>query len=451
MDVGFETIGNATLICYDKGPVLTTDPWISGSAYFGSWTFSHEIPEEQRAAIAATRFVWLSHGHPDHLSMRSLRTLKGARILLPNHVGGRIASFLREQGFDVTVLPDRRWTELSDRIRVCAIADYNQDGILLVDVAGRLVVNLNDAADRGWLSFVRKEVRRYPQSFLLSLTGFGDADMINVFDEDGRRIPQAADARSPVGRQIGRKLRLTRATHFIPFSSMHKYQRADSIWADRFTTSLGDYEVGFDPRAGTLLTAFTRYDCATDEPTTLDPPVRSQVVRDPLEFGDDPSHELEQADRSSVADYFRSISHLERHFDFINVRVGGKDNVVELRKARIRTGITFEVPRTSLMLAIENAIFDDLLIGNFMRTIVHGEARLYPHFSPYVAKYADNGEARTRTELRAYFGEYRKRAAVDYLRHRIERSSRVAARTVLVADSAVFDLTRRGYRRLRGL
>lgn len=35
MDLGFDTIGNATLICYDRGPVLVTDPWVRGSAYFG--------------------------------------------------------------------------------------------------------------------------------------------------------------------------------------------------------------------------------------------------------------------------------------------------------------------------------------------------------------------------------------------------------------------------------
>ena len=34
MDIGFETIGNATLIIHDSHPLLVTDPWITGSAYF---------------------------------------------------------------------------------------------------------------------------------------------------------------------------------------------------------------------------------------------------------------------------------------------------------------------------------------------------------------------------------------------------------------------------------
>jgi hypothetical protein len=40
MDIGFETIGNATVVVHDDGPVLATDPWVRGSAYFGSWGLS---------------------------------------------------------------------------------------------------------------------------------------------------------------------------------------------------------------------------------------------------------------------------------------------------------------------------------------------------------------------------------------------------------------------------
>lgn len=55
MELGFETIGNATLICHDRRPVLVTDPWIKGSAYFGSWGLSHQIPDEQMHSIERVR------------------------------------------------------------------------------------------------------------------------------------------------------------------------------------------------------------------------------------------------------------------------------------------------------------------------------------------------------------------------------------------------------------
>ena len=51
MDVGFETIGNASVICYDNKPVLVTDPWLEGNPYFGSWTLPYEVPEAQMEAV----------------------------------------------------------------------------------------------------------------------------------------------------------------------------------------------------------------------------------------------------------------------------------------------------------------------------------------------------------------------------------------------------------------
>jgi L-ascorbate metabolism protein UlaG (beta-lactamase superfamily) len=80
MDIGFETIGNATLIVYDNGPVLVTDPWVQGPAYFGSWTFQHEIPAEQLDAISKCRLVWFSHGHPDHMNPGSMSLFRGKTI-----------------------------------------------------------------------------------------------------------------------------------------------------------------------------------------------------------------------------------------------------------------------------------------------------------------------------------------------------------------------------------
>ena len=46
----------------------------------------------------------------------------------------RIADGLREQGHKVTVLPDRQWVVLSERLRVLSIADFNQDSVLLMDL-----------------------------------------------------------------------------------------------------------------------------------------------------------------------------------------------------------------------------------------------------------------------------------------------------------------------------
>jgi len=446
MDIGFETIGNATLICHDKSPVLVTDPWLSDSPYFGSWMLSNEIPDQQMEAAKQCEYVWISHGHPDHLSVKSLRLLGEKKILLPDHVGSRIAEDMRGLGFEVVVLQDRVWTKLSPRISVLCMPDYNQDAVLLVDIDGTLVVNLNDTAPRGWGPFLKKTVSRYKTTFLLALFGFGDADMINFFDDNGDRIEPRAALRLPVGATIARVAESFGIKYIIPFSSLHKYQRSDSAWATEYLTPVEAYGIGFQSESCEILPAFVRYDCSNEDLEEIRPAENPTVIVDPKEFGDDWSETLEPKELELIKSYFGQISHLSECIDFINIKVGGKDNVIELRDKGFQKGIVFETPRQSLVKAVRWEIFDDLLIGNFMKTHLVGKwpaSRLYPDFTPYVAKYADNGRAKSAEELREYFRAYRRRAPIDYLRHRLQFQTASVVRNHLDSSSAWYQLAQK--------
>ena len=44
---------NATFFDNSK-PVLTTDPWVDGKPYFGSWMHRYSIPKQQRENILKT-------------------------------------------------------------------------------------------------------------------------------------------------------------------------------------------------------------------------------------------------------------------------------------------------------------------------------------------------------------------------------------------------------------
>lgn len=448
MDIGFDTIGNAILICYDREPILVTDPWLSDHAYFGSWGQSHEIPEEQLQAIHKSKYVWLSHGHPDHLDARSLQQLKNKKILLPDHVGKRIESHLKKQGYDVYLIHDRTWFQLSDRIRIQCISDYNQDAVLLADVNGNLIFNQNDASDHGWQAYVRKLIKQYDKSFLLALSSrFGDADMINFFDEDGNRIPPRENV--PVlGKRNAHKTETIGAKFFVPFSSMHNYQREDSIWANYLHTSLQDYQIGFESDTVQSLPAYIRYDCLTDAYEEIRPRELPVVVRKPEEFGDYWDETLEKTDVELATRYFQSVYQLSTFLDFINLRVGGKDNIIQISPHRYNRGITFEAPRKSLITSIKYQFFDDMLIGNFMKTTLHGnwgESRLYPDFTPYVAKYADNGMARSRDELEEYMKTYRKRAFLDFMKHQFEKTAEAVYRSHITENSPLHRVAKRAY------
>jgi len=444
MELGFETIGNATLICHDRVPVLVTDPWLTGDAYFGSWTFSHEIPAEQMEAVRRCQYIWISHGHPDHLSGKSLETLKGKKILLPDHVGRRIYDGLKELGYDVHILKDKGWTQVSDRIRILCHGDVNQNALLLLDLDGRLIVNLNDAQEEsGWGPFVREVIKRYPVSFLLCLTGLGDADMINIYDEKGERFTPIASKNRPLGDWIRRKTERFGARYFIPFSSLHRYQRSDSIWANEYAASLADYAEGFQSSRCEILPAFVRYDCIRDSFEPIRPAEKQTTAIDPEVFGDNWKDPLDSGEVAKLKSYFQSIHHLSEFLDFVNVRVGGRNHTIELGGKRFNRGIQFEVPRNSLMKAVNYEIFDDLLFGNFMKTTLFGSwqgkgmGALFPDVAPYI-RYADNGRAKSEKEINAYFAEYRKRLLYHKWKSRLE---------LLFTDRA--DFTRRTQQNIR--
>jgi hypothetical protein len=105
------------------------------------------------------------------------------------------------------------------------------------------------------------------------------------------------------------------------------------------------------------------------------------------------------------------------------------------------------------MTAVAYRVFDDLLIGNFMRTTLHGDATLYPDFTPYLAKYGDNGGARSREDLDRYFREYRARDLMGFLRDQLDArcvrplqadAARLLRRTV-GGNSAVFRAVKGAY------
>lgn len=418
LDLGFETIGNATVICHDRGPLLATDPWLDGPAYFGSWSLSHEIPAEQRAHIGACRYLWISHGHPDHLSLESLDKLRDKRILLADHYGGRIRGELEDLGYDVRVLPDGLWVQLSERCRVMCIADVFQDATLLVDLGGHLIVNSNDCGDHGGGALLRSISARYDSSFLCALTGWGDADMIHFHDESGRRIEPPVARRTPLGPGVHGLLSYYGIKRYAPTSTMHKYQRADSVWANAHTTPHSEFGRDF-PRDGVheCLEPFLRYDLARMSWSRIDPRPLPDVALPPEQFGDRWSDELEQADVARIRDYLAPIEHLRTFLGYIRFKVGGREHVFDIAPEHRARGLTFEVPRGSLMSAIDWRIFDDLLIGNYMKTTLHGPwsepagNALYPDFSPFL-KFADNGRSRSAAELERYFRHYRRSGAL---------------------------------------
>lgn len=439
------------VIAHDGEPILTTDAWINADAYFGSWGHDFHIPSEQMSSIRQAKFHWFSHGHPDHLNIASLPDLTSGTLLLSDHFGSRMKHDLEQQGHTVRVLKDFEWVQLSPRIKALSIANANQDSCLLIDVGGHLVINLNDAPDLGWSRFIRNVAKRYAHSYLLTLTAWSGADMANFFKPDGSRLHSFESYRKPIAPRYQASAAKYGARSVIPFSSFHRYQRTDSVWANALVPEVEDYLADADPRRAPILPPFVRIDAETNDIAPLHPGRTELRVRNPEEFGDSWSDVLDVADRRKLEAYFQQKEVLRDHFGFIGLRVGGRDHTIDLNPRLRSKGIVFEAPRNSLMTSVNCHVFDDMLIGNFMKTTLHGVESLYPNFSPVVAKYADNGGAQSRDELRAYFRHYRARDPLGFWFAWAENNAETIFRRAVREDSALFRSAKKIYYRSRRL
>ena len=99
------------------------------------------------------------------------------------------------------------------------------------------------------------------------------------------------------------------------------------------------------------------------------------------------------------------------------------------------------------MSSVRNEIFDDMLIGNYMKTTLIGTHSLYPHFTPYVAKYGDNGLAYNEEGLQAYFDYYKMNSA-DYWRDMLMFKTEKIVREFVSPGSSLYAITKKVKQRL---
>ena len=91
-------MGHATLVLFEDGrPLLATDPWLVGSVYWRSWWLERYPTAEELDLIAATRYLYVTHSHPDHFHPPSLRRLGRPHTLHPTLPYYPVPDYLRRR------------------------------------------------------------------------------------------------------------------------------------------------------------------------------------------------------------------------------------------------------------------------------------------------------------------------------------------------------------------
>jgi hypothetical protein len=428
MNERFETLGNATLQFFADGrPVLVTDPWLVGTCYFGSWALDHDLSAEQIANALGSDYVWLSHGHPDHMHHESLDLFRpGQKFLLPDHYDREIEHFLTGKGFAVTILKYREWFRISPTVEVMCLDNMNQDAILFVKLGDALVIDQNDSPTAGEFSFMQAQVKRHPndKTYLAALCSI-DADMFNFVDADGKSVAGPPDERKKGAIwNVARDAERLGVKNFCCSSSQHIYARADSVWANPYRISWADMQAHWTRPEVRLIEPFVTVTIA-DGAVTANYDAHG-TDRPDIGIGtgdDDWSATLSAEEWGVVEAFFRRFELVRDYVDFIAVTIGGETRQFDLNppppEATDARGIQFHAPKQSFMETMKWGFFDDLLIGNFMKVRLTNTS-LYPRFTPLVAKLGGNAKVYTRAQYRQFLLRYFRRNPVGAFAYLLE-------------------------------
>jgi hypothetical protein len=140
------SIGHACLEIETSGLRILTDPWWAGPAYTNQW-YAWPTPQPADITEKPVDYVYLSHGHEDHLHVDTLRQLRaGATALVPEFLHGSIAPFLRDElGFSQVIeLKHGKTVTLRRGLKATCYVNLT-DSILVLEDGDRVLVNANDA------------------------------------------------------------------------------------------------------------------------------------------------------------------------------------------------------------------------------------------------------------------------------------------------------------------
>ena len=274
--------------------------------------------------------------------------------------------------------------------------------------------------------------------------------MINFYSEDGNKITRSHENKIEVGKQLSDMSDILGTTNIIPFSSFHQYQRSDSVWAQEETVPEEDYAKGLDKKYS-VIKPFVTINCINGEVENINPEKLKIKIKSPEEFGDNWSDQLEKNDIEKINQYFLTKKKLNNVLGFIKLKVGGNEHTVNFRN-KLKKGITFEVPRNSLMETVNHKIFDDLFIGNFMKTTLHNMDNLYEnHFNYIISKWSDNGGINSEEEFEIYKNHYRQKAGQSFLYYNfLDQSKNLFLRFITKnINSKLYKLSRKVYNLMR--
>ena len=221
-----EYLNHASVIIKSDEQSLLCDPWFSGTAFGGGWGLQYDNPEALQKAKSCTH-LWISHFHPDHLHMPTLKQLAALSpeitALANDSANFRISEALQQAGFqNIVPLYERRKLPLTSDMKVMRYPTAGIDNMLLIETPEGRILNYNDChLPIGALKLLIRKI--------------GNVDIVlNSFNHAIKFIdnPRKGDEeiRTQLKTNYKKVLDAINPRWAIPFASAHYYRTRDTRW-----------------------------------------------------------------------------------------------------------------------------------------------------------------------------------------------------------------------------
>lgn len=316
-------ISHASVIIETSDCVIWTDPWLFGKAFNDSWALMPEPPAGLIDQwLPRITDVWVSHEHPDHFHVPTLRSLPAefkqrVRMLFQELHTERMPDAFRALGFTrVETIKHRGWKAIGAHTSAYIYQEAPLDAAIAIrdTKAAQLVLNANDVELTDYdIDVLKQDLGRV--DVLLNQFSFATYDGRENYAEVARGQAERVLA-SIVDDHRGLDAKVT-----IPFASFMYFCTPDNFRLNAFRNSPrtvaerfareglalavllpGDtYEVNgrWDSQA-----ALSRYDALQDVPTPQGSPKRI---------------ELEELERDAAAFF----ADMHRHYPGLLLRLTG--------------------------------------------------------------------------------------------------------------------------------
>jgi hypothetical protein len=264
MQYRLKTIGHATQLLFEGDtPLIATDPWLIGSAYWRSWWLEKYPTEEEFKQVANAKYVYLTHSHPDHFHYPTLRKLGTRLTLNPRFPRYDLTGFLESEGIEAKVMEPWNWYQIGENVRAASIPVPIDDSILLIDTPNAYVANLNDSVPRiSLLRFIRSQMLTEDKPVVM-LKSYSPASIASAIYRDGERSQMKTKA--DYTHTAVRLAEALGATHYVPFASQAFFNRRDSVWANDFKVTYEDLDEYWNTDQVKLCPPFVDIDLETLE------------------------------------------------------------------------------------------------------------------------------------------------------------------------------------------